>query len=174
MAKSHMMPSVCFDTTPLIWGVREDAEDEDFHMIHHTKNYIKSLSDSGHAIMVPSPVVAEYLVGATDTQFHEARILRRGFRITDLDARCAELAAKLQRGGIVDAIHDEYGIPKQNIRIDAFIIAIAIENGALKIITNNTEEFKKLSRGKIPIEGVPILHEQQTMEFEEMPGNDAD
>lgn len=71
-----MKPAICFDTTPVIWGIREDADDGDFHMIERTKKYIKKISEDGYAIMIPSPVVAEYLVGATATQFHEKEVIR--------------------------------------------------------------------------------------------------
>jgi predicted nucleic acid-binding protein len=149
----------------MIWGVREDATGADFPMIERTKQYIKKISEDGYAIMVPSPVVAEYLVGATDTQFHENQIIKRGFEHPDFDVRCAELAAMLQRGGIVNEIHEETGTSKSNIRIDAFIIAIAIVNEAEKIVTDNEREFKKLSRNRIEIIGVPFLPEQTVLNF---------
>lgn len=110
--------------------------------------------------MIPSPVVAEYLVGATATQFHEKEILRRGFEIHEFDVHRAELAAHLQRGAMVEIIHDEFGTPKQNIRIDSFIIAIAILGEAEKIVTNNVAEFKLLARGMIVIDEVPFITEQ--------------
>ncbi len=144
----------------MIWGVREDSDGHDFHMIERTKKYIKSISDAGYAIMVPSPVVAEYLVGATQTQFHEKAIICQGFEHPDLDIRCAELAAKLQRGGMVDEIHRETGISKPSMRIDSFIIAIAVINEADKIVTHNLDEFKKLARGQIEIIDVPVVTEQ--------------
>src|SRR5947209_20458618 len=104
MARSRMRRAICFDTSPLIWGVRKEAEPEQYHMIERTHLYIQHLTDSGFAIMVPSPVVAEYFVGATDTQIHEAELLRRGFVIPAFDQTDAILAVKLQRGSMVDAI----------------------------------------------------------------------
>lgn len=41
MSKSGMRKLICFDTTPMIWGVREDADPNDQHMILRTKKYIK-------------------------------------------------------------------------------------------------------------------------------------
>jgi predicted nucleic acid-binding protein len=110
--------------------------------------------------MVPTPVISEYLVGAPATELHELEIIRRGFEYPALDLPSARLAAELQRGGVVDAIHDEFGAPKQSIRIDAFIIAIAIVNGASWIVTNNVKEFTALARGRIPIMEVPRTEEQ--------------
>ncbi len=101
-------------------------------------------------------------------------VIRRGFEHPDLDIHCAELAAKLQRGGMVDEIHQESKISKQSIRIDCFIIAIAIINGAEKIITNNEKEFKKLCRGKIDISGVPFIPEQLDLGLSALPENEED
>lgn len=65
----------------------------------------------------------------------------------------------------MDAIHDEFGTPRPMIRIDSFIIAIAIEVGAEKIVTNNVEEFQKLARGRIAITPVPELESRSTPLF---------
>ena len=119
--------------------------------------------DQNITIMVPAPVIAEYLVGATDTQIQELEVLRRGFEIPSLDAPSSTRAAILQRGGIVNEIRAEYGTPRQSIKIDAFIIAIAIENHASRIITNNVREFKKLARGQILVDEVPVIQQQGDM-----------
>jgi predicted nucleic acid-binding protein len=146
----------------MLWGVRE--MDDEHGMVEHTKKYIKTLESRGFTILVPAPVVAEYLVGASATEFHEAAILRRGFRIADLDAEAAHLAARLQRGGKVDFIHKEYRIPKQSIKIDSFIIAISIVQGASKIVTNDLREFKVLAEGQpIVVDTIPIVPEQGTL-----------
>jgi hypothetical protein len=106
-------------------------------------------------------------VGATATQIHEAEILKRGFEHPALDVKSAMLAAVLQRGGVVDAIHDEFGTPKSLVRIDAFIIAIAVQEGAEKIVTNNVDEFKKLAGDRIAITSVPESASQPGLPFSE-------
>ncbi len=120
--------------------------------------------------MVPPPVVAEYFVGATATQISEAELLRRGFECPAFDQADAMLAARLQRGGMVDAIHDEFGTPKQQIRIDCFIIYIDINNDEYIIITHNIREFRKSAGGRIEIDGVPEIPQQKVMDFSEPPG----
>ncbi len=164
--KVRIRPTVCFDTTPLIWGIREDSSREDEHMIERAKKYVGYLESHRYSIMVPVPVVSEYLVGATETQWREAELLRRGYEIPVLDLPSAMLAAQLQRGGLVDAIHDEFGTSKQSIRIDAFIIAIAIRNGASRIVTANVREFTTLARGQILVGEVPILEPRTEQERE--------
>ena len=161
MARSRARRGICFDTGRLIWGVREDATRGQEPMIERTSRYIEHLSKLGIAIMVPAPVVAEYLVGATETEIQEATLLRRGFEIPAFDLRAAMLAAELQRGGVVNQIRDETGLSKPAIRIDAFIIAIAIANGAEEIVTHDTKGFRRLARGKIEIIEVPVIPEAQ-------------
>jgi predicted nucleic acid-binding protein len=74
------------------------------------------------------------------------------------------LAAKLQRGGKVDFLHGEYGTSKQSIRIDCFILAVAIVHRATKIVTNNKTEFEILAEGyPIKVDTVPISSEQSVM-----------
>lgn len=167
MTRNRMRRAICFDTTPLIWGVRNDASPGQEHMIERTRRYVQHLTENRYAVMVPSPVVAEYFVGATATQIQEAELLRMGFELPAFTPADAMLAARLQRGGMVEQIHDEFGTPKQSIRIDAFIIAVAINNHADKIVTNNDREFRRLAGGRIEIDVVPELPQQQTMEFAE-------
>jgi predicted nucleic acid-binding protein len=167
MPQSRMRRAICMDTSPLIWGIRGDATRTQEHMIPRARAFIDHLSEHKYAIMVPSPVIAEYFVGATATQIHEAELLRRGFEHPSLDEASAMLAVTLQRGGKLDEIHEEYGLPKQSIKIDAFIIAIAILNGAEKIITHDVDGFTKLAGGRIAIEDIPDLPKQGLMGFPE-------
>lgn len=160
---SRIVEVVCFDTAPMIWGVREDADRGQEHMIEITKRYIRFLRSTGNAIMVPTPVIAEYLIGANDTQLRELEILKRGFQHPGLDIAAAVKAAELQRGGTIRSLQDEFQIDRDCLKTDAEIIAIAIMNKATKIITNNERHFKVLARGQIPVSPVPVLPKQSIM-----------
>lgn len=167
MPQARVRKAYCFDTSPLIWGVREDADPGDEHMIEICKRFIKWITAQGHTIMVPAPVIAEYFVGATDTQLHELELLKRGFEYPALDARSAVLAAELQRGGVIDALHDQLNTTKRQLRIDAMIIAIAIVKQADTIITHNVNELTTLSRGRIKVEPIQVITEQTDFGFSE-------
>ena len=118
--------------------------------------------------MIPAPVIAEYFAGASETELEESEILKRGFEIPVLDLPSAILAARLQRGGVAEAIRDEFGIGRQQIRVDAFIVAIAIVNGADSIVTNDVKAFRKLASGLIIIDGVTEPNLFRTSDTEEM------
>lgn len=152
---TRMGESICFDTTPVIWGIRGESSREQEHNILKTKRYIDFLRRTKKQIMIPAPVLSEYLIGASATELHELEILQRGFQIPSLDLASAILAAELQRGDTIRLIQDEFDLGRECIKTDALIIAIAIQNHASKIITNNERHFKVLARGRIPISGVP-------------------
>jgi predicted nucleic acid-binding protein len=162
---SRMGEPICFDTTPLIWGVRGESDRGQEHQIENTKRYIKFLKDTSKQIIIPAPVLSEYLIGASDTEVHELEVLKRGFQIASLDVASAQLAAQLQRGDKIRAIQEEFGLERQCIKADALIIAIAIVSRASRIITHNERHFKTLAGNRIIISGVP-----ETPEQTEMPG----
>jgi len=157
--------SICFDTAPTIWGVRGEASRGQEHEIVKTKRYIQWLKQNNKQIMIPTPVLAEYLVGATATELHEMAILKRSFQIPGLDLASARLAAELQRGDTVKLLQDDFGLSRVCIKADALIAAIAIENHAVKIVTNDEKHFKILVRNRIPVSSVPdvSIGEQATM-----------
>jgi hypothetical protein len=61
---SRMGEVICFDTTPPIWGVREESRRGQEHEIERTKNYIDFIRRTRKQILVPAPVLSEYLIGA--------------------------------------------------------------------------------------------------------------
>lgn len=160
---TRMAEVVCFDTTPLVWGVRGDADRGQEHMIERTKKFIYYLKRTQKQIMVPTPVLAEYLIGASATELNELDILRRGFILPGLDLPAAVKAAELQRGGMIRNLQDEFELDRACLKTDAEIIAIAIVGGASRIVTNNEKHFKVLARGQIPVGGVPEMPDQSTL-----------
>jgi len=155
---------ICLDTPILIWGVRESATRGQEHMIDKASRYIAYLESQNERIMVPTPVIAEYLVGATVTQRRDRVILERGFYAPGFDLPSAELAAELLRDtDLIKRTRDETGVDRLLIKIDAQIIAIAITHHAKKIVTPNVRHFRVLARGKIDIEDLPDILEQNRL-----------
>jgi predicted nucleic acid-binding protein len=168
--QSRMRKSICFDTGPMIWGVRGDADEGREDMIERSRVYIQHLQEHGYAIMVPPPVISEYLGGSTKTQFDEARILRRGFMIPVFDTEVAVMAARLFNRDKFEEIKNETGTSKRCLKIDCLIIATAIVNNAERIITDNLREFTSIAEGHIKVDPVPILPKQTIINFDE-PGS---
>lgn len=131
-------------------------------MIPKTKRFIEHCATTNQRIMVPTPVLAEYLC-AFPPEEHESHLLifERSFYLAPLDISSARTAASLlydpER---LKRIRDEHKIDRQSLRTDALIIAIAIEHGASKIITHDGRHFRKLAKASILVEDIPDISEQ--------------
>jgi predicted nucleic acid-binding protein len=155
----------CFDTPILIWGIRACATPGQENMIVRAKRYISHLSDKKVRVVIPTPVLAEYLIGVPkeDRDSHRA-ILERNFLMPALDIRAAQLAADLQSDTeMMKTLRKQHGVDRQSLRTDAMIIAIAIVNGVQKIVTNDIDHFRKLAQGQILVDGLPDIVDQATL-----------
>ena len=54
---------ICFDKQILIWGVQGTNHPDQASMIERTPRYIAHLERVKEQVMIPAPVLAEYLVG---------------------------------------------------------------------------------------------------------------
>src|SRR5438105_3162599 len=133
---------ICLDTAPVIWGVQGVARAGQEPMIEKTKRYIAHLDKTGKRIMIPTPVLSEYLMGFNPTeQDAQLRLLERHFFLPSLDVPAAALAAKiLQDAEAVPMKKARKKVPRQELRVDAFIIAIAAVHRA-EIVISNDEHF---------------------------------
>jgi predicted nucleic acid-binding protein len=152
---------ICFDTAPVIWGVQGAARPSQVLMIERTKRYIVHLEKTGQRIMIPSPVLAEYLLGfEPDEQDRQSQILEQSFFIPALDIPAARLAARLQsQTELLKSIRKDHSIDRQSLRVDAMIIAIAVVNKAERIITGDPH-MGKLTRGMMEVVEVPDIAHQ--------------
>jgi hypothetical protein len=71
-------------------------------------------------------------------------------------------------------MHYHFGLSRDCIKTDALIAAIAIENHAVRIITNNEKHFKVLVRGKIAISPVPDVTADDQADMFGLMGNDEE
>src|SRR5262249_2902327 len=158
---------ICLDTAILIWGIRGSASRTQEHMTSKARRYIEHLEMQAERIMIPTPVLAEYFVGATATERHEMEIMERGFVFPPLDVPSALIAADLMRDiATTEEVKDETGLDIQSIKSDTFIIAIAIQHRATRIITHDSH-FRKLARNRIAISELPDIVEQGELTFKD-------
>ena len=123
---------------------------------------IRHLRESSARIMVPTPVLTEYLLGFdVDEQEEQQRALEENFFVADLNAHAAAIAARIGRS---DVVKDEIKRRRRpSVRTDVQIIAIAVAHTADSIVTNNVNEFRKLAQGAISISDIPSFEEQQRL-----------
>ncbi len=156
---------ICLDTTPLIWGVQGIADKSQTGMIARTKRYLRFLRSVNERIIVPTPVMIEYLSGfPAEEQAAQIAILESQFRLPGLDAPAAAIAGMLNaQKSVIQKVRRESDESRQALKIDVEIIAIAIAQKASCIITNNVKEFTALAQERIPIRPVPNAEEQRVL-----------
>lgn len=147
---------ICFDTAVLIWGVQGAARKGQEEMIQRTRSYIEYLTRENVQIIVPSPVVTEYLSGFEDDEQRDQqqRLLERHFVIPSFDHRAAVLAAELGLRGDDRKQIIASGVDRQALKVDAQIVAIGITQGAERIISPDPH-LERIARGRIQVQGVP-------------------
>ncbi|MGH9904545.1 MAG: hypothetical protein ACRD8U_03045 [Pyrinomonadaceae bacterium] len=101
---------------------------------------LKGLSEREVRVMVPTPVISEFLIkgGKNKDQFAQAFISSRNFVVGDFDIRAAiELAhlndPDLQSGKPLDPV-----VTKAKIKFDRQVVAIAKVEGADTLYTDDT------------------------------------
>ena len=159
---------ICIDTNVLIWGVQGVARPAQEGMIDRTRRYLAQLARDHEQVMVPSVAVGEYLQGfPAEEQAAQLEVLSGVFFVPAFDARCAALAAELQRVG--PAFRGEPGV-RVVFRADVQIIATAICHSAAQIVTGNVDEFRRIAGNRIPVIEVPETWEQGELLGEHPPG----
>ena len=158
---------ICFDTSPIIWGVQGVAGQYQSEMVDRTRRYIKHLAEKNKRIMIPTPALTEYLLKfKPEDQKKQRRVIEKNFVVPAYDIPAVEVAAELLGNtAVIKEMRKSENYDKVRVRIDAQIIAVAIVNKAEKIISHD-DNFVKIAQGKIPIVEVPTIHEQLSWEFE--------
>lgn len=155
---------VCFDTGPIIWGVQGRAKPGQEHMVRRTKRYIRYLADQRKAIMIPAPALAEYLIKFDQKdREQQKKLIEQQFFVPAFDLPAAELAAELEHdSALLKSVKAANGVTRDQLRVDAQIVAIAVVQKAEKIITNDPH-LKEIARGRIPVEEVPQITDQPSL-----------
>ena len=156
---------ICFDTAPLIWGIQGKANKEQEYLVSRTNSYIRHLSKEKTKIILPAPVIAEYLVGfSAEEQKIQEEILQKYFIIVSFDYKAARLASELERAKSPRDIQAEFGIDRQNVKTDVQIVATAIVFGAHAIVSHD-DHMKVIAGDRIKIIDVPSISEQLPLQL---------
>ncbi len=149
---------ICLDTHVLIWrlGKYARATPGQEEMVDRAERYIEYLQREKIEIMIPTPVLAEYLVGATAQERQEAEVFDIATEVCPFDVPAAVFAASLFRETHrIEEMVEEHNIAKDCIKVDIMIAAIAVTRKAQKLITEDVKLFKTLVKNQIPVERLP-------------------
>ena len=157
---------ICFDTHVLIWGVQEKGKAGQQHLVERAKRYIHHLDQQNERIMIPAPVVGEYLVGFNgEALAKQKNLIQRYFFVPSLDFHAAAIQAEIEGDrDLLKRIQAGNGLDRQQLRVDSQIIAIALINKAKKIISHDPH-MRELANGRIRVEEIPEIMEQMPISY---------
>lgn len=159
-----MSKIICFDTNMMIWGVRGVASPGQEEMVVRAKRYLEFLEKNKHKVIIPAPVLAEYLVFyGDDAREQQEPELERQFRVMPFDYRAAKIAARIAHDRRrLQALQEELGEARQAIGVAVQIVAIAAANKADLLIAHDGG-LRKLAEGIVTAVDIPSVETQATM-----------
>lgn len=139
---------ICFDTNALIWAVESNPPDHVSDHCNRVRAYLERLKDEQTPVMIPVPVLFEFLCKYPREQHEAVRTaLAEGFVLFDASPQVASEGAALFHGGQA-AAQAAGGVPKQQRKMDLLVAASAIIANAAEIISED-RDYDQLSGGKL-------------------------
>jgi len=126
---------VAIDTMTLVWGVRKHGAKEN---LEHAALLFSQLERDEATIIVPSVVVAEYLIAVPPDNREQTIAAMKRFQIEPFDVRDAALAAKLWCDGKTKRQMSREGA-RICLKADILIVATAKNCGAREFYTNDED-----------------------------------
>ena len=152
-------------THVIIWGIKEESAPGQENMVQRAKSYIKHQVNQGVDLMTPAPVVAEAMISGEVDDLRTIRtIIESSFFIPAFDSPAAFLAAELERSREVDELRKKGQVPRNHIRIDTQIAAIAITQNADMIISHDPY-MRTIVQNRIQVIEIPDIPEQENLQF---------
>ncbi len=170
------MNRVCLDNNILIWGVRRKATPGQETHIPRARALIAELDESGARIIVPAPVLSEFLTFAPENRHAEITAsLQRHFQLTPFDAHAAAVAAKIWRTQAEgdpnwkESLKEEVAdLTHARIKYDIQILATALSRNA-DILYTHDRALKRLAGGRIDVRELPPPPPKQKELFQDEP-----
>jgi len=159
LAKSKI---VCLDNNITAFALRDDAHPDDAEKAKKARALLRYLDEQGKIILLPTPVITECLVPVQVYAREPVLNVINKFMIGAFD-----LAASIKCAEMMHAItpaekefKKDKGLTKTQLKFDYMIAAIAIENEA-ECIYSEDEGLKKFCEGHIDVRPIPPELPQQ-------------
>ena len=150
---------VCLDTQVLIWGIKREAQESQRDMIEKTANFLAWLDDERHIVMVPSPVLGEFLM-RIPYEGHAAiqQIIESKFIVPSFDRIAASWFARIWQEN--NHNRGKAGvITRDEVKVDSMIVAVAKANNASRIYSEDPH-LPKFANGFIEVCPIPAIPRQ--------------
>lgn len=131
-------------------------------LLRYWPAYLGSSTNGSQILLIPAPVMAEYLVGFPDEaqRNQQAELLSSVFFVAPLDAKVAQMVAELSIDrDLIKAVRNEHNLTKNQVSVDLQILGIAAANSVEAVVAHD-EQFPKLAQDKVNVIYVPTIAEQ--------------
>jgi predicted nucleic acid-binding protein len=148
----------------MIWGIKEESTPGQESMIARAKNLFEVLDAQNAKILLPAPVVGEFLL-RIPPEVHTAlnNLLGRSFMVVPFDIEAASHFARIWQHNkgthIVETLQAE-GNTRDRIRADDMIVAVAVARKA-ECIYSHDHALKTFAKGHIEVRDIPPIQEKQ-------------
>lgn len=159
------MALVCIDNHVLVWGIRKTATPGQEGMIERTAQLLEYLDTMRTRVIVPAPVVAEFLTAIDESE--HARVLQtlqEKFIIAPFDALAALATARVRRKNrqtrLEATIRAELqDVVRAQVAVDHMIVGIAVANKVDLLYTEDAA-LKRFAEPHVNVAGIPTLGRQ--------------
>lgn len=123
----------CLDTMILVWGVRRQCTMGQEDRVYAADALFEQFENDGTRLLIPTPVLSEYLVRVPRSQWEDVLdVFRTEYIIGTYDAKAALIAAELYTKRVdtlkPEEITDLGG--KRELKVDCQVVAVAISHNA--------------------------------------------
>lgn len=155
---------VFVDTMTLIWGIRQEASDDNEARIQEARAFFRDMASRGRAIGVAAPTLAEYLVKTPEADRHNVfKEFSRVFTVYPFDTGAAHESVRLwcsvYGNASLGAVARALDIPRQVLKVDHQIASIAVYRKAEYIVTYD-DGLERFARHFIPVRKLPPVQQE--------------
>lgn len=148
------MKVACLDTHILIWGIKEEAEPGQEHMIQLAKNLLAKLDEDKIMVVIPSIVLGEFLMRVPKNEHANVlKKLEKRFIITSFDVKASSCFANLWQNK-KEIRNNEPTCTRDHLKADLMIVASAITSGS-EIIYSCDDHIPKAAGDEIKCSDIP-------------------
>jgi len=155
----------CLDTHILIWGIKQQAAPSQRYMIDRTINFLQWMENESHRILIPAPVLAEFLM-KIPVEEHPAvvRAFEKRFIVSPFDALAASKFAAIWQtnGRKYHTEVSEHAPGREEVKVDCMIVAIAVANRA-SVLYSEDPHVQKIADGFITVREIPQIPQQPNL-----------
>ncbi|MBY6273961.1 MAG: hypothetical protein CW346_17455 [Bacillaceae bacterium] len=162
---------VCIDNHILVWGIGKQAKKGQEAMIERAEAFLEKLKSEKHQVIIPAPVVTEFLVGIQEDRHPEVlRTLQTHFMIAAFDVPSSVYASQVWKCyyGQQDLLNgpppDGISSWRTKLKVDCQVLGIA-KRHQVDVLYTNDNGLLRMAKNFVRAERLPEIQIQGSLRF---------